>query len=149
MAIINYSWPNDSSSKRKLVGQKTMPSQNKSDEKACEYSKMRDADICVGIRMRETGQAHILSADSSGLRLSLLHNWYVKHLPLGKESWHVRAPITQRQVWLQTGTWKRQGKTRLSPPCDDFKTQVLRVRIYCTHLLQVFSWNALKEDDCI
>ena len=35
-------------------------------KKASEYSKMCDADVCVGIRMRETGQVHILSADSSG-----------------------------------------------------------------------------------
>jgi hypothetical protein len=35
-------------------------------KKACEYSKMCDADVCVGIRFRETGQVHILSADASG-----------------------------------------------------------------------------------
>lgn len=34
--------------------------------KACEYSKMCDADVCVGIRLRETGQVYILSADASG-----------------------------------------------------------------------------------
>ncbi|KAJ5901457.1 hypothetical protein N7495_001985 [Penicillium taxi] len=27
---------------------------------------MCDADVCVGIRIRETGQVHILSADASG-----------------------------------------------------------------------------------
>lgn len=35
-------------------------------KKASEYSKICDADVCVGIRMRETGQVHILSADASG-----------------------------------------------------------------------------------
>ena len=35
-------------------------------KKAYEYSKMCDADVCVGIRMRETGQVHIASADTSG-----------------------------------------------------------------------------------
>jgi uncharacterized ferredoxin-like protein len=34
--------------------------------KACEYSKMCDADVCLGIRLRETGQVYILSADASG-----------------------------------------------------------------------------------
>jgi hypothetical protein len=33
--------------------------------KAREYSKMCDADVCVG-RIRETGQVHLLSADASG-----------------------------------------------------------------------------------
>ncbi|KAJ5419461.1 uncharacterized protein N7487_003011 [Penicillium crustosum] len=27
---------------------------------------MCDADVCVGIRFRETGQVHLLSADASG-----------------------------------------------------------------------------------
>ncbi|KXL41590.1 hypothetical protein M433DRAFT_72744, partial [Acidomyces richmondensis BFW] len=34
--------------------------------KAYEYSKMCDADVCVGIRIRETGQVYLLSADASG-----------------------------------------------------------------------------------
>ncbi|KAJ5335838.1 uncharacterized protein N7506_005774 [Penicillium brevicompactum] len=34
-------------------------------KKACEYSKMCDADVCLGIRLRETGQVFLLS-DSSG-----------------------------------------------------------------------------------
>ncbi|KAJ5455011.1 hemolysin-III related-domain-containing protein [Penicillium desertorum] len=33
-------------------------------KKACEYSRMCSADVCVGIRIRETGQVHILSADT-------------------------------------------------------------------------------------
>jgi hypothetical protein len=35
-------------------------------KKASEYSKMCNADVCVGIRLRETGQVFILSADASG-----------------------------------------------------------------------------------
>ncbi|CAG8221927.1 unnamed protein product [Penicillium nalgiovense] len=35
-------------------------------KKAAEYSKMCDADVCVGIHLRETGQVFILSADASG-----------------------------------------------------------------------------------
>lgn len=35
-------------------------------KKAREYSKMCKADVCVGIRLRETGQVFIMSADVSG-----------------------------------------------------------------------------------
>jgi hypothetical protein len=52
-------------------------------KKASEYSEMCDADVCVAIRMRETGQIHILSADTSGfwafLTLQLVRNtnWHI------------------------------------------------------------------------
>lgn len=36
-------------------------------KKVSEYSKMCDADICVGIRLRETGQVYILMVDNSGV----------------------------------------------------------------------------------
>lgn len=35
-------------------------------KKAYEYSKMCDADVCVGMRLRETGQVYILSSDTTG-----------------------------------------------------------------------------------
>ncbi|KAJ5938511.1 hypothetical protein N7466_001645 [Penicillium verhagenii] len=35
-------------------------------KKASEYSKICDADVCVGIRLHETGKVFILSADSTG-----------------------------------------------------------------------------------
>ncbi|CAG8118720.1 unnamed protein product [Penicillium nalgiovense] len=54
------------SSTRKLMHQKQYRRKANMLKKASEYSKMCDADVCVGIRMRETGQVHILSADSSG-----------------------------------------------------------------------------------
>jgi hypothetical protein len=38
-------------------------------KKASEYSKMCDVDVCGAIRMRETDQVHILSADASGFCL--------------------------------------------------------------------------------
>ncbi|KAI2788536.1 hypothetical protein POX_e06554 [Penicillium oxalicum] len=53
-------------SKRKLIRQKQSRRKTNMMKKASEYSKMCDADVCVGIRMRETGQIHILSADTSG-----------------------------------------------------------------------------------
>ncbi|KAF3403874.1 hypothetical protein F1880_010274 [Penicillium rolfsii] len=34
--------------------------------KASEYSNMCDADVCLGIRLRETGQVYNFSADASG-----------------------------------------------------------------------------------
>ncbi|KAJ5297269.1 uncharacterized protein N7443_008162 [Penicillium atrosanguineum] len=37
-------------------------------KKASEYSKTCNADVCAGIRLRETGQVFILSADITGSR---------------------------------------------------------------------------------
>ncbi|KAJ5642573.1 hypothetical protein N7490_006573 [Penicillium lividum] len=54
------------SSTRKLTRQKQCRRRTNMMKKAYEYSKMCNADVCMGIRMRETGQVHILSADTSG-----------------------------------------------------------------------------------
>lgn len=35
-------------------------------KKAYEYSQMCDADVYIGIRLRESGQVHVLSLDDSG-----------------------------------------------------------------------------------
>jgi hypothetical protein len=40
-------------------------------KKACEYSKMCDADVCLGIRLRGTGQIFWLSADTAGFWISI------------------------------------------------------------------------------
>lgn len=56
----------DNLSKRKLIRQKQYRRKTNLMKKASEYSKMCDADVCVGIRMRDTGQIYILSADTSG-----------------------------------------------------------------------------------
>ncbi|KAF3392421.1 hypothetical protein F1880_008935 [Penicillium rolfsii] len=53
-------------STRKLIRQKQYRRKTNMMKKASEYSKMCDADVCVVIRMRETDQIHILSADTSG-----------------------------------------------------------------------------------
>lgn len=53
-------------STRKLIRQRQYRRKTSMMKKAFEYSNMCDADVCVGIRMRETGQIHILSADTSG-----------------------------------------------------------------------------------
>ena len=56
----------DNPSIRKLVRQRQYRRKTNMMKKAFEYSKMCDADVCVGIRMRETRRIHILSADTSG-----------------------------------------------------------------------------------
>ena len=53
-------------SSRKLMRQKQCRRKTSLMKKVYEYSKLCNADVCMGIRMRETGQVHILSADSSG-----------------------------------------------------------------------------------
>ncbi|KAJ6105288.1 hypothetical protein N7523_010098 [Penicillium sp. IBT 18751x] len=53
-------------STRKLIRQMQYRRKTNMMKKASEYSKMCGADVCVGIRMRETGQIYILSADTSG-----------------------------------------------------------------------------------
>ncbi|KAJ5161359.1 hypothetical protein N7492_006751 [Penicillium capsulatum] len=52
--------------KRKSIRQKQCRRKTNLMKKAYEYSKMCGADVCVGIRLRETGQVHILCSDSSG-----------------------------------------------------------------------------------
>ena len=56
----------DQSSKGKLLHQKQCRRRTNLMKKANEYSQMCDADVCVGIRLRETGQVHVLSLDDSG-----------------------------------------------------------------------------------
>ncbi|KAJ5409978.1 uncharacterized protein N7487_004337 [Penicillium crustosum] len=52
--------------KRKSMRQKQGRRKSILMKKAREYSKLCEADVCVGIRLRETGQVFILSADVSG-----------------------------------------------------------------------------------
>ncbi|CAG8107714.1 unnamed protein product [Penicillium nalgiovense] len=66
MAAIKDTKSKDTTSKRKLMRQKQCRRKKSLMKKACEYSRMCSADVCVGIRIRETGQVHILSADTSG-----------------------------------------------------------------------------------
>lgn len=53
-------------SARRLKRQKQYRRRANIMKKAWEYSKLCNADVCVGIRMRETGQVHVLSVDASG-----------------------------------------------------------------------------------
>jgi hypothetical protein len=49
------------SSTRKLTRQKQCRRRSNMMKKAYEYSKLCNADVCMGIRMRETGQVHVVS----------------------------------------------------------------------------------------
>ncbi|CAI7662612.1 unnamed protein product [Penicillium crustosum] len=66
MAAIKATKSKDTTSKRKLIRQKQCRRKTSLIKKTYEYSRMCSADVCVGIRIRETGQVHILSADTSG-----------------------------------------------------------------------------------
>ncbi|KAJ5179435.1 hypothetical protein N7492_002645 [Penicillium capsulatum] len=68
------------SSKRKSMRQKQCRRKTNLMKKAYEYSKMCDADVYVGIRLRETGQLYILSSDSSGF-WSFLTSQLVSYYP--------------------------------------------------------------------
>jgi hypothetical protein len=49
-----------------MIRQKRDRRKNSLIKKSFEYSSMCGADVCLGIRIRETGRVHIFSADSSG-----------------------------------------------------------------------------------
>ncbi|CAG8079185.1 unnamed protein product [Penicillium nalgiovense] len=66
MASASSAQCNRSKSVRKSKRQKQGRRKSSLMKKAAEYSKMCDADVCVGIRLRETGQVFLLSADASG-----------------------------------------------------------------------------------
>lgn len=66
MTTTSKTRPSRSGSSRKAKRQKQCRRKSSLMKKACEYSKMCDADVCLGIRLRETGQVFIFSADASG-----------------------------------------------------------------------------------
>lgn len=51
---------------RKLKRQQQCRRKSNLMKKASEYSEMCDADVCLGIRLRETGQVFVLLADATG-----------------------------------------------------------------------------------
>ncbi|CAG8013624.1 unnamed protein product [Penicillium salamii] len=66
MAATDFSQPQQSSLRRKLMRQKQCHQKSNLMKKAYEYSEICEADVCLGIRLRETDQVFILSADASG-----------------------------------------------------------------------------------
>ena len=55
-----------SSMEKKLLRQKRDRRKSCLEKKAQEYSKMCGADVCLGIRIRQSGKVFIFSADASG-----------------------------------------------------------------------------------
>lgn len=54
------------STQKKSLRQKRDQRKKTLENKSQEYSEMCGADVCLGIRIRESGQVFIFSADSSG-----------------------------------------------------------------------------------
>lgn len=109
----NKSPKGDLSSKRKLLCQRRSRRKLNLMKKACDYSKMFDADVCVGIRLRETGEVMFLSADPLGFwdsfRSRLVHNTTNTQ----REAWHAdnpRNPIIQPRILLQRKTLQRMER---------------------------------------
>ncbi|KAJ5152425.1 hypothetical protein N7492_009705 [Penicillium capsulatum] len=65
MATVTSGKTHVTRSERKLARQKRDRRKKCLMKKAHEYSKMCNADICVGIRIRESGHVFIFSADAS------------------------------------------------------------------------------------
>ncbi|CAG8261917.1 unnamed protein product [Penicillium salamii] len=108
MAATDSSRPQRPTLKRKLMRQKQCRRKSNLMKKACEYSEMCEADVCLGIRLRETGQVFILSADASGF-------WGF----LGSQlNCYYPAPylITQRDL-------KTSGKPVVAHPSDKANSQ--------------------------
>lgn len=89
---------------------------------ACAYSNMCDVVVRVGIRIRETGQAHILSADASGFwalltsHLVCYRTSSINGRKLSCQGSYYPIPrfITDRDL-----TWRRPEKVGLSLPRDN------------------------------
>ncbi|KAF7590506.1 hypothetical protein BBP40_002803 [Aspergillus hancockii] len=69
-----------SSTQKKSLRQKRDQRKKTLENKSQEYSEMCGADICLGIRIRESGQVFIFSADSSGF-WSFLSTQLVSYYP--------------------------------------------------------------------
>ncbi|KAL2801679.1 hypothetical protein BJX63DRAFT_157955 [Aspergillus granulosus] len=84
---------------KKLIRQKRDRRKTSLMKKSFEYSTMCDADVCLGIRIRETGRVYIFSADTTGfwafvgaqlVNSSDIYIFSMADLP--------RTPITQPQI---------------------------------------------------
>lgn len=106
----NKSPKGDLSSKRKLLCQRRSRRKLNLMKKACDYSKMFDADVCVGIRLRETGEVMFLSADPLGFWDSFRSRLVQNTTKTQRGAWHAddsRNPIIQARTSLQRRTLQR------------------------------------------
>ena len=91
MASIPPTQSNQPRSIKKSMHQKQGRRKSSLMKRASEYSKMCDADVCVGIRLRETGQVFILSADTSGFWAFLSSQLVCLQLCLWwKDNWPIK-----------------------------------------------------------
>ncbi|KAJ5183228.1 hypothetical protein N7492_000844 [Penicillium capsulatum] len=72
---------------------------------------MCDADVCVGIRLRETGQVYILSSDDSGF-WAFLNSQLDSHYPAPKL-------ITDQDMKTKDGAEQSLTQDKLDPTDDD------------------------------
>ncbi|KAJ6096880.1 hypothetical protein N7486_007626 [Penicillium sp. IBT 16267x] len=66
MAKISREQPKSSRAEKKLLRQKRDRRKSGLEKKALEYSEMCGADVCLGIRIRQSGKVFIFCADASG-----------------------------------------------------------------------------------
>lgn len=83
--------PSKVSSTKKSIRQKRDRRKNTLENKLQQYSDMCGADVCLGIRIRESGEVYIFSADSSGF-WSFLRSQLVCSLGLSKLSGSLNFP---------------------------------------------------------
>ncbi|KAJ6093087.1 hypothetical protein N7486_008376, partial [Penicillium sp. IBT 16267x] len=77
-------------------------------KKAYEYSKMCDADVCVGIRLRETGQVHVLSLDDSEFWAFLNSQLYLEKTE--EDEFYYGMINISRRTPYQTLLWCKQAR---------------------------------------
>jgi hypothetical protein len=81
--------------------------------KSFEYSKMCAADVCLGIRIRDTGRVYIFSADASGVRAFVGSKLvYSHHMHIRPRANSFRTAIIHPQVKLLTRTSVARETTR-------------------------------------
>ena len=125
MAAIKATKSKDTTSKRKLMRQKQCRRKTSLMKKACEYSRMCSADVCVGIRIRETGQVHILSADTSGF-WAFLSSQLVCLIKLGlwwKDDWPIKNSYYPAPMLVTDQDLQQVGKDTPQQPIWSHKTE--------------------------
>jgi hypothetical protein len=102
-----------SPSRRKSIRQKRDRRKTSLMKKSFEYSKMCGADVCLGIRIRDTGRVYIFSADASGFWAFVGSKLvYSHHMHIHPKANSFRTAIIHLQAKLLTGTSVTQETTR-------------------------------------
>jgi hypothetical protein len=102
-----------SPSRRKSIRQKRDRRKTSLMKKSFEYSMMCGADVCLGIRIRDTGRVYIFSADASGFWAFVGSNLVnSRHMHIHPKANSFRTAIIHPQVKLLRGTSITQETTR-------------------------------------